>query len=58
MFAPCLQMLLLFKMRIVSPPAGCHGLLYEHEHKVQQEEAGPSSFHRPQTEVKTLNVTL
>ncbi|XP_026066042.1 regulator of nonsense transcripts 2-like isoform X2 [Carassius auratus] len=30
---------------------GCYGLLYEHEHQVQPQEVGPSSFHGAQTEV-------
>lgn len=32
--------------------AGRHGLLHEHEHQVQQEEAGASALHRPQAEVR------
>lgn len=36
-------------------PAGCHGLLHEHEHQVQQEEACPSSLHCPQAEVKLVH---
>ena len=43
---------------IVCVYTGRHGLLHEHEHQVQQEEAGASPLHCSQTEVEVHSRTV
>lgn len=52
MVARLLTLVLTSVLTSVLTPAGSHGLLHEHEHQVQQEEAGAGALHRPQAEVQ------